>query len=82
MNILIVHPSFPGQYFYLCQYLAANPENKVVFLAKDNSIGTMLNNVDLALYKKPMEVDKEHTHPYLFSATEAVLEGQQTLRAL
>lgn len=82
MNILIVHPSFPGQYFYLCQYLAANPENKVVFLAKDNSIGTMLNNVDLALYKKPVEVDKEHTHPYLFSATEAVLEGQQTLRAL
>ena len=82
MNILIVHPSFPGQYFYLCQYLAANPENKVVFLAKDNSIGTMLKNVDLALYKKPVEVDKEHTHPYLFSATEAVLEGQQTLRAL
>lgn len=82
MNILIVHPSFPGQYFYLCQYLAANPENKVVFLAKDNSIKTMLKNVDLALYKKPMEVDTKHTHPYLIPATEAVLEGQQTLRAL
>lgn len=82
MNILIVHPSFPGQYFYLCQYLAMNPENKVVFLAKDNSIGTMLKNVDLALYKKPQEVNKKYTHPYLFPATEAVLEGQQTLRAL
>lgn len=82
MNILIVHPSFPGQYFYLCQYLAQNPENKVVFLAKDNSIGTMLKNVDLALYKKPPELDKEHTHPYLYPATEAVLEGQMTVRAL
>ena len=72
MNILIVHPSFPGQYFYLCQYLAINPENKVVFLAKDNSIGTILKNVDLALYKKPKEVNKKYTHPYLFPATEAL----------
>lgn len=82
MNILIIHPSFPGQYFYLCQYLAANPENKVVFLAKDNSIKTMLPQVNLAIYKEPVEVNIPHTHPYLIPATEAVLEGQQTLRAL
>lgn len=82
MNILIIHPSFPGQYFYLCRYLGANKENKVVFLAKDNAIHSMLDNVDLAIYEKPQEVDEAHTHHYLRPATEAVLEGQQTVRAL
>ena len=81
MNILIVHPSFPGQYFYLCRYLAQNPENKVVFLAKDNSIKTELPGVNLALYQKPREVNKE-IHHYLYPAEEAILEGQQTIKAL
>ena len=49
MNILIIHPTFPGQYFYLSTDLAKNPENKVVFLAKENSINAMLAGVDLAL---------------------------------
>ena len=81
MNILIIHPTFPGQYFYLSTYLAKNPENKVVFLAKENSINAMLAGVDLALYEAPNPVAPE-THRYLKVATEAVLTGQQTVRAL
>ena len=72
MNILIIHPSFPGQYFYLCRYLAKNPENRVMFLAKDNAIETNLKGVELALYKAPREVNKE-THHYMVPAEEAIL---------
>ena len=81
MNILIIHPSFPGQYFYLCRYLAKNPENRVMFLAKDNAIETNLKGVELALYKAPREVNKE-THHYMVPAEEAILTGQQTIKAL
>lgn len=81
MNILIIHPSFAGQFVYLAPYLAQNPENQVVFLAKENSMKAELPGVRLALYKPPRAVGKE-THHYLTTATEAVLEGQQTVRAL
>ena len=81
MNILIIHPSFPGQYFYLCRYLAKNPENNVCFLAKSNAIDTELPGVSLALYQKPREITKD-IHHYLHAAEEAVLEGQQTIKAL
>jgi len=80
MNILILHPAFPGQFLYLCGYLAQNPENKVVFLAKENTIGTNIAGVSLALYEKPKS--SEGGHSYLKPADEAVREGQQTIRAL
>ena len=76
-----MHPSFPGQFLYLAQYLGRNPENKVVFLAKDNAIQTQLAGVTLALYKAPRAVRKD-CHPYLRPAEEAILEGQQVARAL
>lgn len=81
MNILILHPAFPGQFLYLAEYLAKNPENKVVFLAKENTIGVNLQGVALALYKEPRKVS-EHTHKYLRPAEEAVLQGQQVVRSL
>ena len=81
MNILITHPSFPGQYFYLSRYLAMNPENRVVFLSKENGIGGNLEGVQLGIYQKPREVSAE-THGYLRAAEEAVLEGQQVLKAI
>lgn len=82
MKILIIHPSYAGQFIYLAAYLGRNPENDVVFLAKTNSMGVKIAGVRLALYKAPQPVDNEHTHHYLRTATEAVLEGQQTVRAL
>lgn len=81
MNILIIHPSFPGQYFYLCSYLAQDKNNRVVFLAKENAIKSNLPGVELALYKPPHDIP-EDTHHYLHYAAKAVLEGQQTVRAL
>ena len=84
MNILFVHPSFPGQYLYLAPYLARNPENKVVFLAKDNSIRTQLPGVKLGIYQKPTEdVTKwiDSCGP-LRPAAEAVVDGQHVARAM
>lgn len=81
MNILMVHPSFPGQYLYLAGYLGKQPGNKVIFLAENNAIGVTLEGVQLALYKEPRESSKE-IHHYLKPAEEAVLKGQQTVRAL
>ena len=81
MDILIVHPSFPGQYYYLARYLAQAPENRVLFLCKENSINTNLPGVNMAIYKPPPQVP-EGTHHYVGTALEAILEGQQTVRAL
>lgn len=81
MNILILHPNFPGQFFYLAGYLGANPENRVVFLAKSLGANVKYPGVQVALYKPMREVSKE-THGYLQPAEEAVLEGQAIVRAL
>lgn len=81
MKILIIHPSFPGQFLNLALYLAANPENEVLFLAKVNNINASLKGVKLALYKEPPAPAKE-THPYLSTAAQAIAEGQQTVRVL
>ncbi len=84
MNIAILHPSFPGQYLHLAPYLARNPENNVIFCAKENSIGTQLENVTLALYRKPNEKEESwiKTCGPLRPAAEAVVEGQSVVRAL
>ena len=84
MNILLLHPSFPGQYLHLAPYLAQNPENKVVFLAKDNSIKTNFKNVQLGLYKQPSEKAEKwvKTCGPLMPAAEAVIDGQQIVRSL
>jgi len=84
LNILILHPSFPGQYLHLSQYLGRNPENKVFFLSKDNSINTQLQGVTLGLYKKPSEKAEKwiKTCGPLQPAAEAVVEGQQIIRSL
>ena len=64
MKILIIHPSFPGQFLNLALRLGENPENEVLFLSKVNTIDASIKGVRLALYKGPHEVAKE-THPYL-----------------
>lgn len=81
MNITIIHPSFPGQYYYLAPYLARNPENKVVFLSQENNTGADLPGVQLGIYKEPNKAAPD-THHYLKTAANAVLEGQQVIRAL
>ena len=84
MNIFILHPSFPAQYLNIAPYLAQNPENKVFFLSKENSIKTNLRGVTLALYQKPNEKSEEwaKTCGPLRPAAEAVLEGQAVIKAM
>lgn len=84
MNIFILHPSFPAQYLNLAPYLGRNPENKVTFLSKENSINSQLPNVTLALYKKPDEKTESwiETCGPLRPAAEAVIEGQAAARAM
>ena len=83
MNILVIHPSFPGQFLYLANYLGRNPENKVYFLAEDNNIGVQLAGVKLGLYTKPSEEDmkKVETLGPLSTLGEAMLKGQQAVKA-
>ena len=60
MNILFIHPSFPGQFLYLAAHLAQNPDNKVYFLAQDNGIGgAHLKGVKLGLYQKVEEQEEK-----------------------
>ncbi|MBR6013096.1 MAG: glycosyltransferase [Selenomonadaceae bacterium] len=84
MNIFILHPSFPAQYLNLAPYLGRNPENKVTYLSKENSINAQLRNVTLALYKKPDEKAEKwiETCGPLRPAAEAVIEGQAAVRAM
>ena len=83
MNILVIHPSFPGQFLFLAPYLGKNPENKVYFLAEDNSIGVQLAGVKLGLYTKPSEKDLKRTSALgpLSTIGEAMLKGQQAVKA-
>lgn len=80
MNILILHPSFPGQFVYLAEFLAASKEHNVVFLTKDLNDRAIHPNVQVAVYKVEREVSKD-IHAYLRPTEEAVLEGQAVIRA-
>ncbi len=78
MNILVIHPSFPGQFLHLAPYLAQDPNNRVVFLAKENAIGVTLKDVELGLYNAPAEKAQKWAASSgpLSPAAEAVLDGQ------
>lgn len=80
MNILIVHPNFPGQFVYLASQLAEDKNNNVVFLAKrDND--SKIPGVTVALYQQGREATAG-IHHYLKTSEEAVIEGQAVARAL
>ena len=84
MNIFILHPTFPSQYMNFAPYLAANPNNRVFFLAHNNSLGTEPKNIMLALYAKPtaQELSWAENCGLLRPAAEAVVEGQALRGAL
>lgn len=84
MNILFIHPSFPGQFLYLADYLARNPENKVFFLAEENGFGANIRNVNLGLYPSPTE-EEMNTMKNMGPASvlgQAWLKGRNILRSL
>lgn len=87
LNILFIHPSFPGQFLYLCAHLAENPDNKVYFLANDNGLGGhLIKNVKCGCYKKNEDDEKDGAAkkivPALSSAIDSYIEGRHILRGL
>jgi glycosyltransferase involved in cell wall biosynthesis len=78
MNVLFVHDCFPGHYQHLAAALAADPANRVVFLARRRA-GEVPGVEPLAFL--PARGPHETTHPYLRSTEAAVLNGQAVFRA-
>ncbi len=80
MNILFLHPNFPGQFFQLASYFARNENNRVVFISRQTN-NNRLRKVSVMLYQPA----REHTrdiHPYVLSLEEAALDGQAVVRAM
>lgn len=80
MNILILHPNFPGQYLHLARYFARTGRDRVVFLTKETH-QNRLWNVDVGVYKAARETTKG-VHHYVKQLEAAVLEGQAVARGI
>lgn len=84
MTIFILHPSYPGQYINIGPYLGHNPENKVYFISKENSLGVSLKDTTLVLYNQGNKETREwiNNGSFLQPAAEAVIEGQLVIQAM
>ena len=80
MNILFLHPNFPGQFLQLARYLGATGRHRVVYLCKSQN-GSVLPGVQVGQYEPPREPTKD-MHGYLKTAEAAVLEGQAVVRGI
>ena len=80
MNILFLHPNFPGQFLQLSRYLGATRRHRVMFLSKDQN-GSKLPGVQVGMYAKPRAVT-QGIHHYLRLCEEAVLEGQAVIKGI
>jgi len=77
MKYLFVHQNMPGQYKHICQRLAADPANRVVFITKRE--GLELPNITKMLYK-PNREPAETTHRYIRDAERGILHAQEVAR--
>lgn len=77
MKYLFVHQNMPGQYKHICQRLAADKANQVVFITKRE--GLELPNVMKVQYK-PQRTPAESTHRYIREAENGILHGQEVAR--
>ncbi len=83
MEILFVHPNFPGQFRRFAAALAREPGMRV-YGAGDAEWMTetvSLPDIPIIAYPKPEEVSK-NTHPYARSFDSAVRRGQQIVQTL
>lgn len=77
MKYLFVHQNMPGQYKHICQRLADDKANTVVFITKRD--GLELPNIRKVLYK-PQREPAESTHRYIREAERGILHGQEVAR--
>ncbi len=80
MNILFLHPNFPGQFLQLASYLARDGKNHVVFISKQTN-KNRLRNVNVMIYQ-PAREPTPNIHPYVKPLEEAALDGQAVVRAM
>ena len=80
MNILFLHPNFPGQYLHLASYFAKTGRHNVFFVTKTTN-GNKLAGVNVLVYKTARKGTKG-IHPYAKYLEDAVLDGQAVVRAL
>jgi glycosyltransferase involved in cell wall biosynthesis len=78
MNILFLHQNMPGQFRHLAPALARDSGNQVVFLTRRGDVE--LPGVRRVTYAAPRAA-RADVHPYLRTTEEAVLLGQQVVRA-
>lgn len=78
MNILFLHRNFPAQFRHIAPALAANPNNKVVFITNNQTL--QLNNIAKINYRLKREVPKD-CHRYLRFYEECVNHGQAVAEA-
>lgn len=78
MKYLFLHQNMPGQFKHLAPVLAADPENQVVFITKRGDVE--LPRVRRVTYK-PARTVHRGAHHYLRTLEDAVLHGQEVVRA-
>lgn len=83
MEILFVHPNFPGQFRRLAAALAGEPEFRVHGIGDATWMKDTVPLADIPVfaYPTPMEAG-DNTHPYARSFDAAVRRGQQTMQTL
>lgn len=80
MNLLFLHPNFPGQYLHLARHFARTGRDHVCFLTKETH-NNRLWNVNVGVYKAARETTKD-VHPYVKQLEAAALEGQAVARGI
>jgi glycosyltransferase involved in cell wall biosynthesis len=78
MNILCVHQNFPGQYLHLVRHLAADKNNRVVFITQRKD--ATLVGVQNIVYAPGRKVTSG-IHHYLVDSEAALLNAQAVARA-
>lgn len=77
MDILFLHQNMPGQFRHLAPALAANPDNRVVFITRRSDVD--LPGVRRLTYPAP-RVSRAETHFYIRTFENAVRHGQAVIR--
>lgn len=80
MNVLFLHPTFPGQFLQLARYLGAQENHNVVYLSREQN-GTRLYGVNVNIYLRPPQSTK-NVRDFAKIADDAVLEGTAVARAI
>ena len=83
MEVLFVHPNFPGQFRRFAAALAREPGMRVYGVGDAGWMTETVSLPDIPIiaYPKPKEVSK-NTHPYARSFDSAVRRGQQIVQTL